>query len=123
VPFLRGLVVEVVATFLLMTAVMALAVDDRAPTGWAGLVIGLAVACAILVAGPLTGGSLNPARSLGPLVGVTAGGEDAPWEDLPLYLLGPMLGATLAAVAYATRARPAAVAPEPLNRSRTTEEE
>jgi glycerol uptake facilitator protein len=52
---------------LLVTAIFALAVDRRAPAGWAGFVIGLAVACAILLIGPLIGGSLNPARTFGPL--------------------------------------------------------
>jgi glycerol uptake facilitator protein len=53
---------------------MALAVDMRAPGGWAGLMIGLAVTAAILVAGPLMGASLNPARTFGPLfIGTTPG--------------------------------------------------
>jgi glycerol uptake facilitator protein len=58
---------------------MALAVDRRAPGGWAGLMIGLAVAAAILFIGPVTGGSLNPARTIGPLVVSTIGSGDTFW--------------------------------------------
>ena len=60
---------------------MALAVDRRAPGGWAGLMIGLAVAAAILLIGPITGGSLNPARTFGPLVVSTIGGGDTFWGE------------------------------------------
>lgn len=63
VTYVQGIVAEAIGTFLLVTAVMALAVDSRAPAGWAGFMIGLAVAAAILVIGPLTGASLNPART------------------------------------------------------------
>ena len=66
--YLQAIVAEAIGTFLLVTAIMALAVDKRAPGGWAGLMIGLSVAAAILLIGPLTGGSLNPARTFGPLV-------------------------------------------------------
>ena len=65
--YLQAIVAEAIGTFLLVTAIMALAVDRRAPGGWAGLMIGLSVAAAILLIGPLTGGSLNPARTFGPL--------------------------------------------------------
>ena len=78
--------------FLLLTAIMALAVDRRAPSGWAGLMIGLAVAAAILLIGPITGGSLNPARTFGPLVVSTIGGGDTFWGDLPAYVIGPAQG-------------------------------
>jgi glycerol uptake facilitator-like aquaporin len=81
--FLRGVVGEAIGTFLLVTAIMALAVDKRAPGGWAGLVIGLSVTCAILLLGNVTGGSLNPARSFGPLVATSLGGGGRCLERLP----------------------------------------
>ena len=90
--YLQAIVAEAIGTFLLVTAIMALAVDRRAPGGWAGLMIGLAVAAAILLIGPLTGGSLNPARTFGPLVVSAVGGGDAFWRDLPAYVIGPFLG-------------------------------
>lgn len=104
--YLQAIVAEVVGTFLLVTAIMALAVDKRAPGGWAGLMIGLAVAAAILLIGPLTGASLNPARTFGPLLVGTIGGGDTEWGDLPAYLIGTLAGGVLAAVAYDAIARP-----------------
>lgn len=89
VSFGRGVVAEAVATFLLVTASMALAVDRRAPGGWAGLMIGLSVTCAIIVYGPVTGASLNPARSFGPVLATALGGGDAAWGNFPGYILGP----------------------------------
>jgi glycerol uptake facilitator protein len=108
VSFWRGVVVEAMGTFLLVTAIFALAVDRRAPAGWAGLVIGLSVACAILVTGPLTGGSFNPARTFGPLLTTELWGGDTDWGDLPVYLIGPIAGGLLAAFAYDLVARPPA---------------
>ena len=114
--YLQGIVAEAIGTFLLLTAVMALAVDNRAPAGWAGFMIGLAVAAAILLIGPLTGASLNPARTFGPLLVTTIGGGPTDWGDLPLYIVGPLAGGALAAFAYDAIARPPAVesAPAPI---------
>jgi glycerol uptake facilitator len=114
--YVQGIVAEAIGTFLLVTAVMALAVDIRAPAGWAGFMIGLAVAAAILVIGPLTGASLNPARTFGPLLVTTIGGGDTEWGDLPLYIVGPLAGGGLAAFAYDLIVRPRAVemAPAPI---------
>jgi glycerol uptake facilitator protein len=104
--YLQAIVAEAIGTFLLLIAIMALAVDKRAPGGWAGLMIGLAVAAAILMIGPLTGSSLNPARTFGPLLIATIGGGDTNWGDLPAYIIGPIAGAVLAALAYDAIARP-----------------
>jgi glycerol uptake facilitator protein len=113
ITYTQGIVAEALATFLLLTAIMALAVDRRAPPGWAGLMIGLAVAAAILVTGPLTGGSLNPARTFGPMLITGIGGGDASWGDLPAYIIGPLLGGVIAAFAYDAIARPRAIEAEP----------
>jgi glycerol uptake facilitator protein len=107
--YLQAIVAEALGTFLLITAIMALAVDRRAPGGWAGLMIGLAVAAAILLIGPITGGSLNPSRTFGPLLIATIGGGDTFWGDLPAYLIGPLIGGTAAAAAYDVVARPRAL--------------
>jgi glycerol uptake facilitator protein len=117
ITYVQGIVTEALATFLLVTAIMALAVDRRAPAGWAGFMIGLAVAAAILASGPLTGGSLNPARTFGPMLVTGIGGGDASWGDLPAYIVGPLLGGLAAAFTYDFIARPRAfeeVAPAPL---------
>ena len=117
ITYTQGIVTEALATFLLVTAIMALAVDRRAPAGWAGFMIGLAVAAAILMSGPLTGGSLNPARTFGPMLITGIGGGDASWGDLPAYVVGPLLGGLVAAFAYDVIARPRALeeaAPAPM---------
>ncbi len=106
VSLVQALTAEAIGTFILVTAIMGLAVDQRAPVGWAGLMIGLAVTLAILVTGPLTGGSLNPARTLGPLIVATIGGGETQWADLIVYLTGPVAGAAAAAFAYDAIARP-----------------
>lgn len=100
VPDWRGIVAEALGTFVLLFAIMALAVDARAPLGWAGLMIGLAVAAAILLIGPLTGGSLNPARTTGPYLGLAVFGGQTHWSQLYVYWVGPIVGAVAAALVY-----------------------
>ncbi|QCU76902.1 aquaporin family protein [Citricoccus sp. SGAir0253] len=102
----QGIVAEVLGTFALMLAIMAVAVDQRAPKGWAGLIIGLSVASAILVIGPLTGGSLNPARTFGPYLAQSLFGGAVDWSQFAVYVIGPLVGACAAAVAYDLIARP-----------------
>jgi aquaporin Z/aquaporin NIP len=91
---LRALVVEILVTFILVFVVVSVATDERAPAGVAPLAVGFALACGVLIAGPITGGSLNPARTLGPMV--MAGQFTAVW----VYVVGPIVGAVLAALAY-----------------------
>ena len=110
---LQALVAEAVATFTLVLAVMALAVDRRAAAGFAGLMIGLAVGAGILLIGPLTGGSLNPARTFGPLLASSVFDGDTNWGDLWLYVVGPVVGGGLAALAYVFVARPDGVEDAP----------
>jgi MIP family channel proteins len=90
---LTGLFIEAVLTFLLMTSIFGTAVDSKAPK-IGGFGIGLTVAADILVGGPLTGASMNPARSFGPAL---AAGF---WEYHWIYWIGPILGASLAAWIY-----------------------
>lgn len=110
VSYGQGIVAEVLGTFLLMLAVMAVAVDHRAPKGWAGLIIGLAVGGAILVIAPLTGGSLNPARTFGPNLVQSIFGGEVEWSQFPLYVIGPLIGSVAAALAYDLVARPREIA-------------
>lgn len=100
VTYWQAILVETICTFILMIAVMAMAADKRAPHGWAGFVIGTAATVAILLGGNLTGGSLNPARTFGPyLVDLLFGGANF-WWQFPIYFIGPVLGAVLAAFFY-----------------------
>jgi glycerol uptake facilitator protein len=101
VPYARAMLAEAVGTFILMLIVMALAVDKRAPAGWAGLMIGLVLGGVIMALGPATGASLNPARTFGPYLGNTTFGGPNDWTYFPIYLIGPIVGAGLAAFTYA----------------------
>jgi len=85
---------EFLQAFLLMFTVMAVATDSRAVGEMAGLAVGGAVALNAMWAGPLTGASMNPARSLGPALvsGHTVG--------LWIYLIAPVLGAVAAVRVY-----------------------
>ena len=85
---------EVVLTFFLMLVIMAVATDTRAVGEAAALAVGGTVALGALVGGPVSGASMNPARSLGPAL---ASGE---LQSLWIYLVAPLVGASLGALAY-----------------------
>lgn len=85
---------ETLLTFFLMVVIMAMATDTRAVGQAAALAIGGTVMLEALFAGPISGASMNPARSLGPaLVSWT-------WTDQWVYLAGPFLGAIAGAFVY-----------------------
>jgi glycerol uptake facilitator protein len=102
----QAVVAEGLGTFLLTATIMALAVDRRAPGGFAGLMIGLVVACEIMVIGPISGGSVNPARTLGPYAVTEIFGGAVPWSELWIYVVGPLVGGAIGTVVYAVIARP-----------------
>lgn len=87
-------VVEWLLSFILMFVIMAVATDERVADGFAGLAIGLTVGFCAMMGGPLTGASMNPARSLGPAV---AGGI---WQAHWLYWLAPVSAMVVAAAVY-----------------------
>jgi MIP family channel proteins len=93
VSFGTVIFLEAIMTFLLVWAVCGTAVDPRAPK-IGGFGIGLAVFVDILVGGPITGASMNPARSLGPAL---VGGV---WTMHAAYWIGPILGGVLASLLY-----------------------
>jgi len=92
--WLQSLVLETVLTFILMFVILGSGLDRRAPIGFAGLAIGLTVALEAAFMGPITGASMNPARSLGPSV---VGGI---WQHHWLYWVAPIVGAQLAVLVY-----------------------
>ncbi len=87
-------VYEVVLTAFLMFVIMAVATDTRAVGAGAAIAIGGTVGLDALFGGPITGASMNPARSLGPAL---VSGE---LHDLWIYLTAPLLGAAIGALAY-----------------------
>jgi MIP family channel proteins len=94
VPLAGAFAMEGFITFALMFVIMAVATDGRVVPGFAGVAIGLAVAMGAMVGGPVTGGSMNPARSFGP--SLATGQWPAHW----LYWVAPCMGAVAGAVSY-----------------------
>ena len=90
----QALLVEFILTFFLVAVIFGTAVDPRGPKAIFPLCIGMAVTMDILAGGPLTGGSMNPARSLGPAL---IGGV---WNAHWVYWVGPILGGIVAALIY-----------------------
>jgi MIP family channel proteins len=95
VSTMQAIVLEFIATFFLVFVVFGTAVDPRAPNV-GGFAIGLTVAADILAIGPLTGASMNPARSFGPAV------ASGIFEGQAVYWIGPILGGIAAALVYET---------------------
>jgi len=89
-----ALVYEALLTAFLMFVIMAVATDTRAVGAAAAIAIGGTVGLDALFGGPVTGASMNPARSFGPAL---AAGE---WQHFWVYLVGPVAGALLGAAAY-----------------------
>ncbi|MGY1672008.1 MIP/aquaporin family protein [Geodermatophilus sp. SYSU D00710] len=90
----QAFLAEVLVTFVLVLVVVSVATDARAENAIAPVAVGLALAAGIFVAGPLTGGAVNPARAFGP--GVLAGQLSSLW----IYLVAPVVGGVLAALVY-----------------------
>ncbi|MDD4651576.1 MAG: aquaporin family protein [Methanothrix sp.] len=100
VSFGQAILAEAIGTFLLMLTIMGVAVDERAPPGFAGLIIGLTVGGIITTTGNIAGASLNPARTFGPYLGDYILGGNSLWHFFPIYIVGPIAGALVAAFAY-----------------------
>jgi glycerol uptake facilitator len=93
-------------TFMLMYAILGI-VDSRSPGDFAGLIIGGVVVAIIMVVGPVTGASLNPARAFGPELVASIGGGATHWNQLiVVYVLPGLAGSALAAFAYDFMTRP-----------------
>lgn len=87
---LQSFVMEFVATFFLMLIILGVTSQKKEENAFSGLVIGLTVVGLIFVAGPISGGSFNPARSIGPAL--VSGKLTSLW----IYLVAPTLGAIIA---------------------------
>lgn len=85
---------EIPLTFILMFVIMAVATDSRAQGGQAALAVGGTVALNSIFGGPISGASMNPARSFGPALAAWN------WGDHWIYWTAPFVGAAIAALAY-----------------------
>ncbi|MED6114715.1 hypothetical protein PIB30_083118 [Stylosanthes scabra] len=93
-PYIQSLVFEILTSFLLMFVVSAVTSDDRAVGELAGIAVGMTVLVDVFVAGPVSGASMNPARSLGPALVMRI------YDGFWIYIIGPFFGAILGASAY-----------------------
>jgi aquaporin NIP len=89
-----ALVYEIVLTAFLMFVIIAVATDTRAVGAAAAIAIGGTVGLDALFGGPITGASMNPARSFGPAI------ASGTWTDFWVYVVGPLVGAAIGAFAY-----------------------
>ena len=90
----QSLILEIVLTFILMLVILGSGLDRRAHIGFAGVAIGLTVGLEAAFMGPITGASMNPARSFAPAL---VGGI---WQHHWLYWIAPILGSQLAVLIY-----------------------
>jgi MIP family channel proteins len=91
----KGILIEALATFLLVFAFFGTMLDERGPFfRTAGLTVGLVTAVDILAFGPLTGAATNPVRSLAPAL------ISGTWDDWWVYWMGPLAGGVIGAVLY-----------------------
>jgi MIP family channel proteins len=90
----RAFLVEALITFVLVLVVVAVATDERVPPATTSIGVGFALAVAVFIGGPISGGAANPARALGPMI--AAGKLTSFW----VYIVAPVLGGVVAAVAY-----------------------
>jgi MIP family channel proteins len=91
---LQAFLLEILITFILVFVVVSVATDSRAPAAIAPIAVGFALAVGVFIAGPVTGGAVNPVRALGPML--VAGDLTSVW----LYILGPIIGGVLGAFVY-----------------------
>jgi len=96
-----GLLVEILATFLLLAVIFIMAIDERTPSGIVtNVAIGLIVAIDIVWAGSISGGAMNPARWFGPAL------VSGNWSNSWIWIVGPLAGSAIATLAYEKMVKP-----------------
>ncbi|OWM64394.1 probable aquaporin NIP-type [Punica granatum] len=90
----QSLMMEIIITFLLMFVICGVTTDKRAVNELGGMAVGMTILLNVLVAGPVSGASMNPARSLGPAI------VKHNYQGIWVYILGPIIGALLGAGVY-----------------------
>ena len=95
-----GLLVEIVLTFIFVIAILGVTSKKASHGSFGGLVIGLTLVVVHILGIGLTGTSVNPARSIGPAIVAAINGNTDPIASLWVFIVGPLIGAALAAVVY-----------------------
>ncbi|KAJ7964514.1 Aquaporin NIP1-1 [Quillaja saponaria] len=90
----QSLALEIIISFLLMFVISAVATDDRATGELAGIAVGLTILLNVFVAGPISGASMNPARSIGPAI------VKHVYKGLWVYIVGPIIGTIAGGFTY-----------------------
>ncbi|PIA62693.1 hypothetical protein AQUCO_00200601v1, partial [Aquilegia coerulea] len=91
---LQALVMEIIVTFSMMFITSAVATDTKAIGELAGIAVGSAVCITSILAGPISGGSMNPARSIGPAI------ASKYYKAIWVYMVGPVMGTLMGAWSY-----------------------
>jgi len=102
----QAFVAEFVGTFILVFTVFGV-IHRKAAPGFAGVAIGLVVFGAIIPVAPATGASINPARTVGPMLIQQLAGGEVSWGQLPVYLLAELAAGIAAGLAYVALSRTA----------------
>ena len=95
-----GLLVEIILTFIFITCILGVTSRGANHGSFAGLVIGLTLTGVHILGIGLTGTSVNPARSIGPAIVLAINGSSAALASLWVFIVGPLIGAVLAAFVY-----------------------
>jgi glycerol uptake facilitator protein len=103
----QAFVAEFIGTFILVFTVFGV-IHRKAAPGFAGVAIGLVVFGAIIPVAPATGASINPARTVGPMLIQQLAGGTVHWNQLPVYLLAELAAGVAAGLAYAALSRTSA---------------
>ncbi len=98
--FVAGLLVEVVLTFIFVMTILGVTSKKAGHGSFAGVVIGFTLTLVHILGIGLTGTSVNPARSLGPAIVAALTGNTAPIAWVWVFIVGPLVGAALAALVY-----------------------
>ena len=95
-----GLLVEILLTFIFVFCILGVTSKKGGHGSFGGLIIGLTLTGVHILGIGLTGTSVNPARSIGPAIVAAIAGNGAPLASLWVFILGPLVGAALAAAVY-----------------------
>ena len=99
ISWAQAFTAEFVGTFILVFTIFGV-IHRKAAAGFAGVAIGLVVFAAIIPVAPATGASINPARTVGPMLVQQIAGGTVKWSQLPVYLAAELLAGVVAALAY-----------------------